>query len=256
MKVLARRFLPETWQLGRWVPLYLDTLARQYTKDRVIAGPFRGLVLPGESYASVYTPKLVGCYEKEVQFCIDEIIAWNPQILVDVGAAEGYYALGFAQRLSPQSRVVAFEAEPKGRKLLEETATLNCIGAQLEIKGYCTPETLKTAINSSSTGIAIVMDCEGGEIELLDPVRISQLRQCMLLVETHEFKIPGCVDMLIHRFSSSHEITKIEQSARHSSDYPFKSWLTPFLPEIYKMFAVYEHRPPANGWLFCKPRGD
>lgn len=250
--IFARSIFPKSWQFGQWIPLYLNALASKRTMNRVFTGPFRGLILPGKSYASVYTAKLVGCYEREIQFFIDKIIEWNPALLIDVGAAEGYYALGFALRLSPQSKVVAFEADRGGRELLQETATLNSY-ARLEINGYCTSQALAMAVGGAFSHIGVIMDCEGGEIELLDPIRIPVLKRCMILVETHELLAPGCIETLMHRFSDSHEITNIEQSIRTQFDYPFKSCLTPFLPGVYKMLAVYEHRSRANGWLFMSP---
>jgi precorrin-6B methylase 2 len=253
VKALARRIFPEAWQFGRWVPPYLDVLAKRISQTRVLAGPFRGVVMPDRSYASVYTAKLVGCYEREISYCIDELIAWNPSLVVDVGAAEGYYAVELAVSL-PQAKIVAFEAEPEARAILHQTVALNQVGARVEINGYCTPETLATAINGTHRRTAVVMDCEGGEVLLLDLRRIPQLSACLLLVETHEFKVPGCVARLLQQLSATHEITVIEQTSRQASDYPFHSWMTPFLPKVYRMLAVYEHRPTANAWIFCKPK--
>ena len=57
---------------------------------------------------------MLGTYEKELNSVIEEACAAHPSLIVDVGAAEGYYACGMALR-NPQARVVAFEMQAKGR---------------------------------------------------------------------------------------------------------------------------------------------
>src|ERR1035437_6064748 len=254
MKDLARRVLPECCHFGHWVPRYFDRLARLRTGDVVASGPFRGMRLTGRSFASVYAAELVGCYEREIHDCVEDFIAWQPELIVDVGAAEGYYAVGLARRC-PSVRVIAFEAESEGRKMPAETVAANQVEQRTEIRGYCTKQDLRKAINSAQQRVGIVMDCEGGEMELLDPGEIPELRKCEILLETHEFKQPGAHATFRARFARTHQILEIEQSRRVADEYPFGNWLTPFLPKVYRMLAVFEHRPPINRWLFMLPIG-
>lgn len=44
-------------------------------------------------------PNLVGSYESELHLQIEQLILERPQVVIDVGCAEGYYAVGLAQRL-------------------------------------------------------------------------------------------------------------------------------------------------------------
>jgi predicted O-methyltransferase YrrM len=66
------------------------------------------------SQGSCYIPKLLGVYERELHDVLENLIAWGPDLVIDAGAAEGYYAVGLARRL-PQSRIMAFEMEEGGR---------------------------------------------------------------------------------------------------------------------------------------------
>ena len=55
-------------------------------------------------------PKLIGSYEEEVHLIIEEIIRRRYSIVVNIGCAEGYYAVGFALRI-PDAIVYAFDIE-------------------------------------------------------------------------------------------------------------------------------------------------
>ena len=55
-------------------------------------------------------PKLIGSYEEEVHPIIEEIIRRRYSIVVNIGCAEGYYAVGFALRI-PDAIVYAFDVD-------------------------------------------------------------------------------------------------------------------------------------------------
>src|SRR5437016_6027102 len=100
----VRDFVPRSLRPIR----YLGRLAMRRTNSTVIAGPFAGMKYIGSSVASAHIPKLLGTYEREIAGIVEEICWRKPAVLIDVGAAEGYYAVGFAMRL-PDSRIIAFE---------------------------------------------------------------------------------------------------------------------------------------------------
>ena len=63
-------------------------------------GPFAGLQYPElTAVGSALYPKLLGSYQREIQGWIEEICAAGYSEIVDVGFAEGYYAVGLARRL-------------------------------------------------------------------------------------------------------------------------------------------------------------
>src|SRR5690348_1337426 len=76
--------------------------------QRVNSGPFKGLEYISGAAGSAYTPKILGCYEQEIHAFIEEIINKSYSVIVDVGCAEGYYAVGFAYR-SSDVKVYAFD---------------------------------------------------------------------------------------------------------------------------------------------------
>ena len=75
------------------------------------------------SHGSAYIPKLLGIYERELAPYIERAVAWQPRLVVELGAAEGYYAVGMARRL-PRAHVVAFEMVAENRDWVREMAGL------------------------------------------------------------------------------------------------------------------------------------
>ena len=113
------------------------------------------------AFGSAYVPKLLGIYERELNPFIEQACAQNFPLIVDVGAAEGYYAIGMALR-NPDARVVAFEMEQKGRAALEEMAKLNGVLSRVEIRGKCKTENLAQLLAASGRAL-ILCDAEGDE---------------------------------------------------------------------------------------------
>ena len=79
--------------------------------ETVLSGPFKGMRYPLRSSGQGgLLPKLLGTYERELSPAIERLISDRPTLVVNVGAAEGYYAVGLALR-APQAQVIAFEME-------------------------------------------------------------------------------------------------------------------------------------------------
>ena len=146
----------------------------------------------------VHLPKLLGIYERELNGWLEQACALNFPLIIDVGAAEGYYAIGMALR-NPKARVIAFEAESKSRVALGEKARLNNVESRVEICGKCEPEDLKRALMGTQRPF-LICDVEGYEAVLLNPAAVLPLRRAFILVELHEF-IENLVDAMRHRKS-------------------------------------------------------
>jgi len=204
------------------------------------------------SQGSAYIPKLLGIYEQELNPQIEEIVARNPRLVIDVGAAEGYYAVGLAVRL-PQAHVIAFEMEPLGRRALHEMATLNEAIFRVNIRGRCEASDLQEALEKEERAV-VVCDVEGYEKQLLNPDAVPGLRNAAILVELHDFLVPNITEILKNRFSSTHQITQIWQEPRFRSDFPWSTLVTRLLPGSYLDWAVSEWRPVRMAWLWIVPK--
>jgi ribosomal protein L11 methylase PrmA len=91
--------------------------------------------------------------------------------VINVGCSEGYYAVGLARLLS-QSRVVAVDVEESAQQVCAEAAELN--GVSVDVVGRCTLEGLAALLVEDPAPL-VVMDCDGDELALLDPVAVPQL---------------------------------------------------------------------------------
>ncbi len=117
---VIRKIIPEHYRpIG-----YLTSLTRERTQCRVYSGPFTGMRYGPTAVGSAYIPKLLGTYERELAPLIEQACSQSPRWIVDIGAAEGYYAVGLAMR-NKSAQVIAFEDEERGRVSLLRTAELN-----------------------------------------------------------------------------------------------------------------------------------
>jgi hypothetical protein len=244
---LLRKIMPE-----RFRPIgYLTQLTRERTGCRVRAGSFAGLRYVSNSVGSAYLPKLLGIYERELSAQVESICAGKSGLIVDIGAAEGYYAIGLARR-NPQALIVAFEMESRGQSALREMAGLNNVADRVEIRGKCEALDLVAALGDTPAPV-VVCDVEGYEEKLLDPQAVPALRRAKILVELHDFIIPGITEKLKERFGATHRIEHIWQQPRSRADFPWRTLGTMLLPKSYLDWAVSEWRPVQMSWLWMVP---
>lgn len=77
----------------------LNILSNNSSELVVLNGPFKGLKYPfKEAFGSVFTPKIIGTYELELHSIVNEILVSGYKHIIDIGAAEGYYSIGFAKK--------------------------------------------------------------------------------------------------------------------------------------------------------------
>jgi hypothetical protein len=242
-KIVPKRFRP----IG-----YIEHLVNTRTGGRVGSGPFAGMRYIDNAVGSAYVPKLLGIYERELNEAIDEACALSFPLIIDIGAAEGYYATGLALR-NKNARIIAFEMEQEGREALQAMLELNQSVSRVEIRGKCEPAELRTILQREQRAL-ILCDVEGDEETLLNPTVVPELRLGHLLVEMHDFIHPGVTDRVIQRFEATHQIERIWQVPRKRSEMPWRTLGTFFLPRRYLDWAVSEWRPVQMSWLWMKPR--
>ena len=217
---------------------------------QVKAGPFRGMRYDVGHTWGLPTNKWLGTYEAELNPVVEEIVQLNPTDIFDIGCAEGYYAVGLARRL-PSARVWAFDADPISLWQCRRLARANGVSSRVKLRGFCTPESLGRVLTERSL---IVCDIEGGEIDVLDPKRIPMLRQCWLLIETHQLGVgpEWSGARLRERFSATHFAHEIKQQPRHpaliGSDFierPNDAAIVNWMDEM---------RSPEQAWLWLTPK--
>ncbi len=186
--------------------------------NKVLIGPFSGMKYLKQSIGSKLFPKLLGTYEKELHQVVQEINSRQYKLILNIGAAEGYYAVGLTMK-NPQSQVIAFESEESGQQYIIQLSLINNISDRVSVRGQCTISDLCDSIKPETL---IFMDVEGEEKSLLDLDACPKLCRADVLVEVHEHLSPGIRTLLKSRFESTHKIKVIQSSKRSMNDLPVR----------------------------------
>jgi Met-10+ like-protein len=253
MKKYLHRLLPPQLHPGFLAKKQVDSLAN----SKVISGPFAGMKYIENSVGSAYMPKILGTYELELHSIIQDLCSKSFTLIIDVGAAEGYYAVGMAMR-NLSTRVIAFETEPEGQALLKKMAQLNNVADRITIAGTCDVSSLQNSFNPQDKCL-LIMDVEGAEKELLNPEKIPRIHNCEILLELHECVCPGVTEIIKSRFKNTHHIERIWERKRQYSDIPFNSlwkrWILP-MTEEYRWIENQETGEIESrnmSWLYMQP---
>jgi len=201
-----------------------------------------------EAFASAWSPKLLGTYEMELATIIEGAIARRPRCIIDIGAAEGYYAVGLAWRV-PEARVRAFEAGEVGRKLLTDLARRNGVADRCDVQGYCTLELLGDVLQDGALTL-LICDVEGAEFAILDPLALPGLARADVLVELHSWVHERCTERMRELFQNTHEIEEITSRLRLPADLPPDAQFPASCAEA----LMDEMRPCEMVWLWLRSR--
>jgi len=168
-------------------------------------GPFAGMHFPS---VSTLPSRLLGTYESEIHPVIETAINRQPDVLVDVGCAEGYYAIGMARRL-PQTQVFAFDINVHAQAICRKMALANGVSERVTLEGECNLARLQTLLLTAQRPL-IISDCEGYEINLFVPGRMDIFARADVLVELHEYVDPQIPIKICRAFEQTHEVTLVQ----------------------------------------------
>lgn len=227
------------------LPALIQTFIAEHGLS-VLGGPFAGMAYVPQAAGSALIPKLLGSYEAELQEVIEQIIATDYAVIIDVGCAEGYYANGLALRL-PFACIYAFDTDPEAQALCEEMARLNHVEERVTVLGECHLSSLNDLLTGRSL---IVCDCEGYEAQLLQPTLVPAMAQSDILVELHDRVQPGLTPLVLSRFSETHTATLITAVERDPEAYPKLDFLEPEKQRT----AVSEFRYAGQQWAFLEAK--
>jgi predicted RNA methylase len=219
------------------------------TAGKVQTGPFAGMIiLPQFSWGDGDTAsKLLGVYEDELHSTIHDAVKQKPDMFINIGCAEGYYAIG-ASRLLSHIPGVAVDINPNAVKITMENAMANNLRNMEFLELTATSSWLETKIKLTERPWLIV-DCESYETELLDIAQAPSLRKAIILVECHDCMVPGITETLTKRFKNTHNIQAIKQQFKD----PYKFDFLDEVSDCDKWALVHEGRPSTMTWLYMVP---
>lgn len=229
--------------LAKWrSELVANTVATR-SGTTIQSGPFQGTDYSAAASEGSRAARLLGVYEASLAPIIETIIARAYPLVIDVGSAEGYYAIGLARRMTT-SHVMARDANPAARLLCAKLAALNGVADRVEVGGLMDHADFDRCTNQPTV---IICDIEGAEDALLDPVAAPGLRQADILVECHDVMQPGLADRLSARFAATHSVTRIDRQL--STFLP--AWMEE-LSDLDRLIALWEWRSGPTPWLWMQ----
>ena len=234
--------------LSKWRSVLIQNTLLEKEGTKVLQGPLQGLDFIERSAEGCHIAKLLGCYEQPLQPYITAAIEKNYSTLLNIGCAEGYYAVGLA-RAMPKTRSLAFDTDPKAQVACRELAAKNGVSDRVEVDGLFSPSDFANYDHKSTL---VFCDIEGAELELLDPEIAPALKSLDLIVESHECLKPGITDTLIMRFSATHDIQLVsDNGSRQLENAP--AWFKQ-LSHLDQLLATWEWRSGPTPWLVLNPK--
>ncbi|GJE04582.1 hypothetical protein [Methylobacterium isbiliense] len=223
---------------------------RRFTSNIVQSGPFSGMLIPEEvSWGDGdFVPKVLGCYEAEVLNRLTQLSSKNYDAVVNIGSADGYYAVGLA-RMFPNIPVYAYDSSPSAQVTTQKAAQINNTN-NVVVKDFCSSETL-IRLNESHKKLLVLSDCEGYELELFNSSDVVRaLGSSDLIIELHDIFRAGITPTLTAALSDTHTIELDREGPRDPSSFEvLKSRDT-----MERFVAISENRAQTMHWMIAVSR--
>lgn len=212
----------------------------------VSQGPFAGMEYLSASTEGALISRLIGCYEAELHPHFDAIVAEGLDDVIDVGCAEGYYAVGLARRY-PHLTVHARDISDAARTACAALAAKNGVSDRVKVGGEFAPADFQAF---AGRRVLVLVDAEGAEVDILRPDLAPALSGMKLIVETHDVFRPGALAAMVERFTPTHDILRVDAAPK---TYEQPDWLAE-LSHLDQVLAAWEWRARPTPWLVMRPR--
>ena len=229
--------------LSKWRSVLIQNTLLKHQGTVVMHGPLAGMDFLTQSAEGCHIAKLLGCYEQPLQPFIENAITSAYPIILNIGCAEGYYAVGMARRM-PNTQVLAFDLNHTAQEVCAILAKKNSVSDRVKVGALFKPEDFEAYRNQK---VLVLCDIEGAEKDLLIPDNAPALKGMDIIVESHECLLPGITQTLIGRFKSTHQITLVQDNGqRQLKELP--NWFNN-LAHLDQLLATWEWRSGATPWL-------
>ncbi len=230
--------------LAKWRSTLIAQALTAQNHTKVMAGPFAGLDLQGLSAEGCFTPKLLGVYESALHPFIEELCAFAPDVVVNLGCAEGYYAVGLARRL-PDAQVIAVDKNEACHTVVEQLAKANDAAGRVSFLNDAAKIEWPALAGKR---IGLFIDVEGAETELLGLIPLDSFAGVCGIVETHtpnggSATLPACLARL-----AAFNPVPVTPANLRSPDFAQRH----FPDELDLLLCTWEWRETPTPWLFFK----
>lgn len=232
--------------LGRWRSQLLANTYIARHGAKIAGGPFAGMDYVESATEGALIPRLLGTYESELHPHLRRIIDGGLDSIIDVGCAEGYYAVGLA-RMAPSVTVHAYDTDENARRMCAELAAKNGVSDRVLIGGEFAPDGFQAFAGQR---VLVMVDTEGAEVDILQPDKSPALSGMHIIVETHDVYRRGALATMVQRFSPTHDIVQVDLGPK-TFDMP--DWLRT-APHLDQLIAIWEWRAAPTPWLVMSPK--
>lgn len=236
--------------LCKWRSQLIQNTLLKKSGTVVLDGPFKDLKFIDKSAEGCHVAKLLGCYEQPLHKYLIDAMESSYTTILNIGCAEGYYAVGFARCMST-TIVWAFDTDIAAQMSCKRLAEMNNVSHRIQVGGeFCLEDFSKYKDQQT----LLICDIEGAEESLLDPDKAPALRDMDIIVESHECLRPGITETLISRFGKSHHIVTIsDNGSRIVRNAP--NWFAN-LAHLDQLLATWEWRSGPTPWLVMQAKHD
>jgi hypothetical protein len=222
-----------------------------FEKPVVLNGPFKDMKYPKyRSRSSSLYSKLIGSYEMEITDYILTAIDDKYQQVIDIGCAEGYYAVGLALKIE-KTTVYAYDIDSEARKLTTEMANINDVSKKVVVRKSIKSSSFSEFDLTKKT--LIISDIEGAERFIFNSSNIKLFKNCFLIIETHDWVDINISTDLENLFSPTHNVKAIQSIGDNikAKNYSFTELESLDLLTKYRVFE--EGRRYVDEWLIISP---
>ena len=225
----------------------------------VIYGPYKGMFFSENNHWGIgdLGPKIIGLYEFEVQNkLLDLVNNFKIENFVNIGAAEGYHAIGIAKKTNVQNFVL-YEIDKKGQEILKDNILNNELKKNIEIENEANLNSiyeLNKKFDFSKT--LFLVDIEGSELNLFNDEILGLLKNSFLIIENHKFLLSEAkqnkYQELINKLNDNFSMEIIRNTGRNVSQINEISNLS----ENELMMISSESRPKMMEWFVLTPKSN
>lgn len=223
----------------------------------VIYGPYKGIFFSENNHWGIgdLGPKIIGLYEFEVQNKLLYLVSnFTIENFVNIGAAEGYHAIGIAKKTKIQNFVL-YEIDKKGQEILKENIFKNKLKKNIKIENEANLNSiceLNKELDFSKT--LFLIDIEGSELELFNDEILRLLKNSFLIIENHKFLLSeekqNKYQELINKLNDNFKVEIVRNNGRNVSEIKEISNLS----ENELMMISTESRPKMMEWFVLTPK--
>lgn len=216
-------------------------------------GPFKGMQLSGEpSWGRDDLGSMVmGFYEKEILDWVEQNCSGKFTHFVDVGAADGYYAVGLVGYQGFKS-AVCFEINEGSHEVIRENAKLNNCSEKISICGEASFSEFQKIKHIFNEDCLILCDIEGGEFALWDVELFETCKRATIIIEVHHWveNFPEKYENFLTSASRFFDISIIPDAVRDVNALSELRELT----DDNRYLLLSERRPAKMRFLLMQPR--